>query len=162
MQFRVVHRHAAIPPRKARYVIDLVRGQDVNRAFEILAFTRKHATFHVKKLLDSAVANASQAPGINVNKLFIAEARVDGGPILPARFLTGPMGRALPVRRRTSHIHLVLSERGVEAVLSPEKVSKEVKGKKTVTTKSTEKAPEGANKNSETKAKKVSTKKGKS
>lgn len=161
MQFRVVHRHAAIPPRKVRYVIDLVRGQDVNRAFEILAFTRKHATFHVKKLLDSAVANASQAPGINVNKLFITEARVDGGPILPARFMTGPMGRALPVRRRTSHIHLVISERGAETALAPEKVSKEAKAPK-ASAKSTAKAAEGASKTATTKAKKTSTKKDKS
>ena len=112
MEFRVVYRHAGITPRKTRYVVDMVRGQDVNKALEILAFTQKHGTVFVKKLLQSAIANATQSPGINVNKLYISEARVDGGPILPGRFQAGPMGRAMPVRRRTSHIHLTLQERG--------------------------------------------------
>lgn len=111
MEFRASHRNAGITPRKTRYVIDLIRGEDVNRAFEILDFTRKRGSAFVRKVLGSAVANASQAVGVNVNKLYVREARVDGGPVVPARFMPGPMGRALPIRRRLCHIHVVLAER---------------------------------------------------
>lgn len=147
MQFRVSHRRADMTPRKVRYVVDLIRGKDVNRAFDILAFTEKRATRYVRRLLTSAVANASQVSGVNVNKLFVSEARVDGGPIYPSRFMPGPMGRALPVRRRTSHIHLALSERTdgakqTEAKEAPAAQSAPVKEKK----ESKAKAPAAAKK----------------
>ena len=111
MEFRASHRNAGITPRKTRYVVDLIRGQDVNRAFEILDFTRKRGCVFVRKVLASAVANASQAAGVNVNRLYVREARVDGGRVIPGRPMPAPMGRALPVRLRHCHIHLVLAER---------------------------------------------------
>lgn len=137
MDFRASHKNAAIPPRKARYVVDMVRGKDVNEAFEILTFTNKRASSFVKKILASAVANASAAQGVNVNQLFIREARVDGGPAIPTVPMPGPMGRALPVRRRLSHIHLVLTERGesVAATKSAEKPAASAKTEKKETTK---------------------------
>lgn len=129
MDFKVVHRRADVPARKARYVVDLIRGLDVNRAIEVLTFTQKRATRHVRKLLNSAIANASQVSGVNVNSLYVKEARVDGGPIYPARFMPGPMGRALPVRRKTSHIHITLTQRGGEEIAAKQTPAKAEKAK---------------------------------
>ena len=94
--------------------MDMIRGADVNRAFEVLRFSHKRAAFFVEKVLRSAVANAAQDPEVNVNKLVVAETRVDGGPLAQGRlrFRPGPMGRAHPIRKRTCHIHVVLAEEG--------------------------------------------------
>ncbi len=104
------HRFARITARKARYVADLVRGQNVNRALETLAFTHKRASFFVSRVLRSAIANATREGNVNANHLFVREIQVDSGPLLQGRlrFMPGPMGRALPIRKRTSHIHIVL------------------------------------------------------
>lgn len=141
MDYRASHKNASIPPRKARYVVDMVRGKDVNEAFEILTFTNKRASGFVKKILASAVANASAAAGVNVNKLFIREARVDGGPAIQTVPMPGPMGRALPVRRRLSHIHLVLTERDAQA---KEAVAAQAPAKAKSEAKSTKKESKGS------------------
>ncbi len=127
MQFHVVHRFARITPRKTRYVVDQIRGCEVNEALEILRFSQKRAGYFLRKLLNSAVANASQAQGVNVNKLVVREARVDCGPILPGAYMPGPMGRALPIRKRTSHIHLTLEEKSAEKQAKKPKDSKDAK-----------------------------------
>jgi large subunit ribosomal protein L22 len=107
------HRFARITARKARYVADLVRGEDVNRALEILQHTARRGSFFVSRVLRSAIANATREGNVNANRLFIRELQVDSGPLLQGRFRyqPGPMGRALPIRKRTSHIHVVLAER---------------------------------------------------
>ena len=96
-------------PRKARMVTDLVKGKGVGEALNILAFTKKAPAKIVAKLLKSAVANADQMKNIDVDTLFIKEITVDQGPTMK-RYRPRAMGRATMVRRRMSHITVVLEE----------------------------------------------------
>ena len=102
-------------PRKMRLVVDLVRGKPVGEAMAILKFSKKHAAKQVSKVLLSAVANAEQASlksdeRLDVDELFVKEASVDGGPSLK-RFSPAAMGRATPIRKRTSHVLIVVATR---------------------------------------------------
>ena len=102
-----------IAPRKVRLVVDTVRGKSVSQALNILAFTRKKAALPVQKLLKSAVANAAETHGVSdVDTLVIDRITVDEGPALK-RFMPRARGRATPIRKRTSHIQIILRERGV-------------------------------------------------
>lgn len=104
--------HIRISPRKVRTVVDTVRGKSVSQALSILAFTRKKAALPVQKLLKSAVANAAENDGISdVDTLVIDRIMVDEGPTLK-RFMPRARGRATPIRKRTSHIRIILRERG--------------------------------------------------
>ena len=107
---RASHRYARMSARKARLVVDLVRGQPVNRALDILAFTPKRAARFVEKVLRSAIANAD-ARDLDVNRLVVVDARVDEGPLLGGRprWRPGPRGRVMPYRKRTCHIHIGLA-----------------------------------------------------
>jgi large subunit ribosomal protein L22 len=114
VEYRVTHRFARISARKTRYVIDLVRGRTVNEALQILNFTRRRAADMVKKLLNSAVANVTyeaqrKRQDIDTDSLRIVKAYVDGGPTVK-RWRPRARGRAMPIRKRTSHIVLVLSQ----------------------------------------------------
>jgi large subunit ribosomal protein L22 len=101
-----------ISPRKVRLVVDTVRGKSVNQAMNILTFTRKKAARSVQKLLKSAVANAVENHGVSdVDDLVIDHITVDAGPTLK-RFTPRARGRATPIRKRTSHIRVLLRERG--------------------------------------------------
>ena len=108
MKYQATLRYVRMSPRKARYVIDLVRGKPVNEASNILNCVHRRAAYFIKKLLDSAIANADQRGDVEVNDLVVAEAKVDGGPTLK-RFRPGPMGRAMRIRKRTSHISITLA-----------------------------------------------------
>lgn len=99
-----------VPPRKARWVADMVRGQQVNKALSQLKFTPKHAAKHVHALLSSAVANATQTGKVDPDTLFVKEICVNEGPILK-RFNPRAQGRATRVNKRTSHITVVLGEK---------------------------------------------------
>jgi large subunit ribosomal protein L22 len=102
--------HIRISPRKVRLVVDAVRGKSVNQALNILTLARKKAAGPVKKLLESAVANATENAGVReVDNLVIDRITVDGGPTLK-RFMPRARGRATPIRKRTSHIQIVLRE----------------------------------------------------
>jgi large subunit ribosomal protein L22 len=101
-------RHIRITPRKARQVIELIRGKRVGEAKNILEFTPLHAARIVKKLLDSAVANAEQKKLGDLDTLKITEAFVNQGSTLK-RLRARAMGRGNEIRKRTSHITLVLS-----------------------------------------------------
>lgn len=103
-------RFIRIAPRKARLVVDLVRGKYADEALGLLRFTRKGATKSVERLIKSAVSNAEQRSDVNVDNLYISKATVDGGPALK-RFRPAPMGRALRVLKRTCHITIELDER---------------------------------------------------
>ncbi|MFT5289722.1 MAG: large subunit ribosomal protein L22 [Planctomycetota bacterium] len=107
------HRYARLTARKARFVADAIRGLDVNKALEILEFSPRRASAFYLKVLNSAIANASQDESVNVNRLFIFDVRADDGPLLNnrMRWRPGPQGRAMPFRKRTSHLTVVLSER---------------------------------------------------
>ncbi len=101
---------ARMAPRKIRLVVDLVRGKDVNEAIQILSFTNKKSAPIVKKLIQSAIANADQKKTIDVDTLFVKHISVDQGPTLK-RYMPRAMGRASEIKKKTSHINLVLEER---------------------------------------------------
>lgn len=98
-----------VAPRKARLVIDLVRGKDVEEAINILQFTHRAASEPVSKLIVSAMENA-RSTGANVDNLFVDTIFVDEGPTL-RRFRPRAMGRATRINKRTSHVTCVLAER---------------------------------------------------
>jgi len=111
MAFHASHKYARISARKVRPVADLVRGLNVNRAMEVLEFNPRRGAYLFKQVLKSAVANASQESGVNVNQLVVAQAYVDDGPLLHrpmGRFVA--RGRWHPIRKRTSHLHIVLGQ----------------------------------------------------
>lgn len=110
MKFHAKHCYARVAPRKVRYVIDLIRGKSVNQAFQILSVVHKGSTTLIRKVLKNAVASADQKGVNNLNALIISEARVDGGPMLK-RYRPGPMGRAMRIRKRTSHISIIIAEK---------------------------------------------------
>lgn len=103
-------RYIRIAPRKARLVVDLVRGKSVEEALTILSFTRKRAAGVVKALIESAVANAEQQGGVDVDNLVVRSITVDGGPSLK-RYRPAPQGRAHPYVKRTCHINVHLAEK---------------------------------------------------
>ena len=99
-----------ISPRKARQVVDLIRGKSVGEAYAILKFTPHKGAALVEKVLKSAVANAEHNYNMNVDELYISTAYVDQGASLK-RFKPRAMGRADGIRKRTSHITVMVSER---------------------------------------------------
>ena len=100
-------------PRKMRRVVDLIRGEHVMEARRILRFSPLAASRDVEKLLNSAVANAEASPGIIADNLLVARAWVDEGPTLK-RFRPRAYGRAARVRKRTSHVTVVVQSMGEE------------------------------------------------
>jgi len=100
------YRHS---PRKVRLVTDLIRGKKVERALIELNMIEKKASGPIKKLIQSAVANAREQK-INSDNLFIKSLSVDEGAILYRRRFRA-RGRTMPIRKRTSHISVVLEER---------------------------------------------------
>jgi len=101
-------------PRKMRRVIDMIRGQHVAEARRILRFSPLGPTSEVEKLLNSAIANAEQQPGVIEDNLLVTRAWVDEGPTL-RRYRPRAYGRATKVRKRTSHVTLVVETMGDEA-----------------------------------------------
>jgi large subunit ribosomal protein L22 len=102
-------------PRKVRLVVDQIRGKSVNDAYALLQFSTKAAAEHVNKTLRSAVANAqvkSQDEGgaLDVDDLVVREAYVDEGPAL-SRWRAAAQGRPSPIRKRTSHITVVVDRK---------------------------------------------------
>jgi len=111
METRANLRFVRVPPRKARLVIDLIRGRDVQEAVTIIRFTPKRAARVIGKVLRSAMANAQHNDGVrDVDRLYVKAAFVNEGPPWK-RFTPRAMGRATPIRKRTSHITIVLEER---------------------------------------------------
>jgi len=107
---RATAKYIRISPRKARQVIDLIRGKEVGEALAILKFTPKRASTAIEKVVKSAAANAEHNLEMNKDDLFIAEAFVDQGPSLK-RYNPRAMGRADLIMRRTSHITVVVREK---------------------------------------------------
>ena len=102
--------YARISSRKVKTVIDLIRNKKVGEALAILKLTPKAASELVEKLLKSAIANAENNHGMDVNKLYVAEIYANQGPTLK-RVRPRAQGRAFRIRKRTSHITVVLKER---------------------------------------------------
>ena len=114
IEARATLRFIRVAPRKARLVVDLIRGKMVNEAMAILNFSPKYVSPLVKKVLNSAVSNAmkiaeNKNSKIDVDKLFVKKVTVDEGPTLK-RYMPRAMGRATLIRKRTSHIKIVLGE----------------------------------------------------
>ncbi|HIU93525.1 MAG TPA: 50S ribosomal protein L22 [Candidatus Aphodomorpha intestinavium] len=106
---RAIARYVRISSRKVRIVIDLIRGKSVREAEAILRYTPKAATEPVLKLLNSAVANAENNLELNRDDLYVAEVYANQGPTL-MRFRARARGRASRIRKRTSHITIVLDQ----------------------------------------------------
>ena len=102
--------YARISSRKVKTVIDLIRNKNAGEALAILKLTPKAASELVEKLLKSAIANAENNHGMDVNKLYVAEIYANQGPTLK-RVRPRAQGRAFRIRKRTSHITVVLKER---------------------------------------------------
>ena len=109
MEVKAVAKYIRMSPQKVRLVVDLVRGKKVEEAKQILRFARKYAADPVSKVLLSAVANAKQNPNIDENILFVKEIFVDQGPSLK-RWRARAQGRAASIKKRMSHITVVLDE----------------------------------------------------
>jgi large subunit ribosomal protein L22 len=108
-------------PRKLAVVASLVRGKPAGQAIGILAFTQRAAAKPLKKLLESAVANATDRSkgSVDIDKLFIKHISVDQGPT-SRRYLPRAMGRATRVNKKTSHVHVILSDGSVVQAAAPE------------------------------------------
>jgi large subunit ribosomal protein L22 len=109
MQVTAKAKYIRMSPRKVRLVVSIIRGKTVDEAIDQLKFTNKIAVKPIEKLIKSAVASAKHNNEIEQDNLRIAEIRVDEGPTLH-RWKPRAYGRATPIRKRTSHISLVLSE----------------------------------------------------
>lgn len=103
-------RHTSIPPRKARYVLDQIRGRSVEQATQTLSFSRRRASDAILKLLNSAVANAAQTGEMDLDVLYVKEAYANEGPTLK-RISARTQGRAYSIFKRTCHITIVLDEK---------------------------------------------------
>lgn len=106
---RAVSRMVRISPKKARLVIDQIRGKHVDRALEIVRLSKTKAARLIRKTLESAIANAENNHDLDASKLFVKAAYVDEGPSLK-RVLPRARGRADIIRRRTSHITVIVAE----------------------------------------------------
>jgi len=107
---RAIVRYVRVAPQKARRLIDAVRGKDAHEAVALMRFTPGRAAVAVRKLLESAVANAENNHNLDRDALWVSKVYVDHGPSL-RRMRPGSIGRASVIRRRTSHITVVLAER---------------------------------------------------
>lgn len=110
MEVKASLKYARVGAQKARLVADLVRGKDVNEAVKTLTFLNKKSAGMVKKLIESAVANAEYKKVMDVDNLYVKTIWVDQGPVLK-RFRPRAQGRAFGVRKKTSHINVVLEEK---------------------------------------------------
>lgn len=110
MESRAVAKYVRISPQKTRLVVNLVRGKKTEEAERILDYTRKKAARAITKVLKSAASNAAQNPNIDENILYVKEIYVDQGPSLK-RWRARAQGRAAPIKKRTSHITVILDER---------------------------------------------------
>jgi large subunit ribosomal protein L22 len=107
-----IQRGARQSPYKMRLVIDQIRGKNVNEALGLLKFSKKHAAMQIAKTLNSAVANAEYAArqnneSLDVDTLYVKHAIVNEGPKIK-RFMPAAQGRATPIQKRTSHVHIVV------------------------------------------------------
>jgi large subunit ribosomal protein L22 len=109
MEAKAVGKYIRLSPQKARLVADVVRGMDVDKALTTLRFMPKKGAGVLRKVIESAVANATQDEHIDVDNLYIKKIFIDGGPSLK-RISPRAMGRATGIIKRTSHITVVLDE----------------------------------------------------
>ena len=110
MEAKAIAKGVRIAPRKARLVIDLIRGKDVAEAKTILANLNKEASRLISKVLNSAVANATNNLELNEENLYVKEAYINEGRTLK-RGRAGAKGRPDPILKRSSHITVVVADK---------------------------------------------------
>jgi len=110
MAAKAVARFVRISPRKLRLIMDKIRGNSVEEALNKLSFAPQKGARIIKKLIDSAVANAGQNSELDVDSLYIKRIFADEGPTLK-RWRPRAMGRATRIRKRTSHLTVILDEK---------------------------------------------------
>lgn len=113
VRVRAVSRYARVAPNKARQVITHIRGRQVDDARRILELSPKGVARQILKTLDSAVANAENNNGLDPDDLIVARAVVDEGPTMK-RYQPRALGRAYQIRKRTSHIEIVVGAKQAE------------------------------------------------
>jgi large subunit ribosomal protein L22 len=109
METKAVAKYIRVSPQKARLVADVVRGMDVDSAITTLKFMPKKSARILRKVIESAVANAIQTEKVDADTLYVKSILIDGGPMLK-RFRPRAMGRATRILKRTSHITVVVDE----------------------------------------------------
>ncbi|NWG27352.1 MAG: 50S ribosomal protein L22 [Ignavibacteriaceae bacterium] len=113
MEAKAVNRFIGSSPRKMRLVVDLIRGESVEKAIEILHFSPKHSSIDAEKTLRSAVSNLinkDEASRVEPADLFVKEAYVNVGPTL-RRISPAPQGRAYRIRKRSCHLTIVVAKK---------------------------------------------------
>lgn len=110
MESKAIHKYARITPRKARRVVDLIRGKRAGDALVALRFMPYRGADYVEKILKSAMSNAEQKKVMSADDMIVSDVHVDQGPVMK-RMEPRSMGRANTIRKRTSHITVILSEK---------------------------------------------------
>jgi large subunit ribosomal protein L22 len=118
MPFEAKHRFAKISPRKARLLMNLIRGRDVDDAITLLRFAKQRASGMIEKVVRSAVANAAEQEVRSRNALYVARCWVDPGPVTK-RFQPKDRGKAYSILKRTSHLVVTLDERPDKETAAP-------------------------------------------
>jgi large subunit ribosomal protein L22 len=110
MEVKAIAKYMRISPRKVRLLMKEIKGKKVEEALNLLAFAPQRGAPILRKLINSAVANASQYPDIDVDNLFIKHIFADEGTTLK-RFRPRAMGRATRIRKRSSHLTVIINEK---------------------------------------------------
>jgi len=109
MQVHAVHKFARLSAQKGRLVADQIRGLPVDKALDVLSYSNKKAAVLVKKVLESAIANAEHNEGADVDELKVCEVQVNEGPTMK-RFRARAKGRGVQILKRTSHITVAVAD----------------------------------------------------
>ncbi|CAL1329136.1 50S ribosomal protein L22 [Candidatus Providencia siddallii] len=109
METLAIRRHAHSSAQKTRLVAKLIRGKKVSRALEILTYTNKKSAILIKKVLESAISNAEQNDGADIDELKITKIFIDEGPTMK-RIIPRAKGRVNHILKRTSHITVIVSK----------------------------------------------------
>ncbi len=109
METRSVAKYVRISPQKCRLVIDQIRAKPVEKALEILEFSNKKASMPIKKVLNSAIANAEHNEGADIDELYVSQAMIDEAPTLK-RFRARAKGRGTRILKRNCHITVYVSD----------------------------------------------------
>jgi large subunit ribosomal protein L22 len=117
MEIRASLRNLRIAPRKVRLVTNLVQGLNVEKAIQQLTFLTKESAEPIRKLIQSAVANAKEKE-LDRSRLYIKSITANEGTVLD-RWMPRAMGRATPIRKRSTHVHVILDERPLPATKTP-------------------------------------------
>src|SRR2546423_2923613 len=113
MEYKAIHRHADMSPRKMRPFATLIRGRRADEALELLRFLPNKSARLLEQVLKSALGNAEDRGARDIDELVVVESRVDGGPMMK-RIQPRARGTAYPIKRRYAHIHVTLSDLIVE------------------------------------------------